>query len=82
MKVDEETIRKNTVSKDTHNPEFVVKFNVAIQELSGDEMAMATFLNAIVPYIKYFAKINNKSLDETLDTIKIMEKKQPFQDIA
>lgn len=81
MKATEEMIRKNCISKETYNPEFVVKFNLAVQELSGDPMAMVSFLNAIVPYLKYFGKINNKSLKEVLDSILIMEKKMPFQDL-
>ncbi|KKK52317.1 hypothetical protein LCGC14_3106150 [marine sediment metagenome] len=81
-KITEEEIRKNTISEDTHNPEFVVKFNLAMQELSEDKYAFVTFLNAIVPYIKYFGKINKKSLDETLDVIMVMENKEPFLEIS
>ena len=59
----EDEIRART-SQDTYNREFMVKFNLAIQELEGDKMALVVFMSAVIPVMKQFAKNNKQTFDE------------------
>jgi hypothetical protein len=77
MKTEEE-IRKNCISEDTILPEFFVKFNLALQELENQELGFIAFLDAVTPYLKYFAEQNNKTLHELFVVIEKMDKNKQF----
>jgi len=60
---------RESVNKDTHNREFVIKFNLALVELENDPYGMSTFAMAIMPILKQFAKQNKKTLRAFIDDL-------------
>jgi len=76
----EDEIRART-PQDVYNREFVVKFNLAIQELEGDKMALVVFMNTIIPVIKQFAKNNGQSFDKFWDGMKQYAKEAKLADM-
>lgn len=72
---------REEISADIHNKEFIVKFNLAIHELVGDKTALITFVNAVLPMLKLFAKSNDKTLDQMLMDLKKYHKKADLPDV-
>jgi hypothetical protein len=58
------------IGKDIYAREFIIKFNLALQELNDEPNALVVVFDSFIPVLNSLAINNNMTFDELVDKLK------------